>query len=137
VPDLLVISSIETNPQYGAAKYGVIGLVRSAATVLYKQDKIALNAICPAMVMTNLTPENIRGTFPQEHFTPMSTIMRAYDSFLDDDALHGQTVIASVDKLHFEKMPRWADDSLRWIGEESSAYWEAAYKEVAKARTGI
>ncbi len=67
----------------------------------------------------------------------MSTIMRIYDAFLDDDTMHGQTVIGSLDNLHFMKMPEPADHSMRWMNNEASAYWEEAYKNVAQARNGI
>ena len=67
----------------------------------------------------------------------MSTIMKVYDTFLDDDTMRGQTVIGSLDNLHFMEMPPYPDDSMRWMKEESNAYWEQAYKDVAKARNGV
>lgn len=42
------------SPSYSAAKFGVIGLMRSIAGHYYKEDGIRVNAICPATVRTNL-----------------------------------------------------------------------------------
>ena len=45
---------------------------------------MTVNAICPAMVKTNLPPPDLQ--FPPEHETPMSTVLRAYDELLLDEA---------------------------------------------------
>ena len=65
--------------------------------------------------------------------------MRTYETFLDNDDMHGETVIGSLNNLHFMKMPGdpYPDPSLKWMVEESAKYWEEAYKEVTKARNGI
>ncbi|KAH8900399.1 NAD(P)-binding protein [Thozetella sp. PMI_491] len=118
---------METNPLYGAAKSGLVGLTRSVGPVLYKQDSITVNCICPAFVMTGLCPPSMRDTFPKEHITPMSTIIKAYDTFLLDDNMTGQCVEASLDHLYFREPPKWANESQRWLGEESVAFWEKAY----------
>lgn len=130
-------SRIETNPQYGIAKHGLVGLVRSAGDEFLKLDNITLNAICPAFVMTGLCPPFIRDTFPKEHVTPMATIMKAYDAFLDDDTMTGQTVEATLEQLHFRQMPEYSNESQRWMGQGSDGFWERAYEKVAPARNGI
>jgi len=42
------------NPSYGAAKHGVVGLTRSAASA-YGDRSIRINAVCPGIVMTAMT----------------------------------------------------------------------------------
>ena len=42
------------SPSYSAAKFGVVGLMRSIAQHYYKEDGVRVNAICPATVRTNL-----------------------------------------------------------------------------------
>lgn len=42
------------SPSYSAAKFGVIGFMRSIAHHYYKHDGVRVNAICPATVRTNL-----------------------------------------------------------------------------------
>ena len=123
------IYNIETNPQYGAAKHGLVGLVRSGAKTLYANDGITLNAVCPAFVKTGLCPPGMVDKMPKEHVTPMSTIMKAFDQFLDHDKMTGQTVECSLDHLYFRQMPEWANESQRWLGEGSDGFWEKAYKD--------
>ena len=48
---------------------------------------------------TNLCPPHALKLFPKEHITPMSTALRAFDKFLEDDGLSGQVVELSLD--HF------------------------------------
>jgi 15-hydroxyprostaglandin dehydrogenase (NAD) len=110
---------MESNPQYGIAKAGLIGLVRSCGDQFLSRDGITLNAICPAFVITGLCPPFIRDTFPEEHVTPMSTIMKAYDAFLDDDNMTGQTVECTLDELHFRQKPEYSNASQRWMGNGS------------------
>jgi 15-hydroxyprostaglandin dehydrogenase (NAD) len=76
-------------PLYCSSKFGAVGLVRSLG-----QDKeltkmgVTFNAICPGWVETGLAPpgmiEFVREKIPQI-ITPMSTIMKAYNMFLDSD----------------------------------------------------
>lgn len=42
------------SPSYSAAKFGVVGLMRSIAEHYYQHDGVRVNAICPATVRTNL-----------------------------------------------------------------------------------
>ncbi|KAF2121853.1 hypothetical protein BDV96DRAFT_459886, partial [Lophiotrema nucula] len=115
-----------TNPQYTASKYGVIGLVRAAGPV-FVEEGITVNCICPGFIPTNLCPPQILAVWPKEHITPLSTATKAIDAFLEDDTLTGQSVELSLDKLYFRKMADWANESQRWIGEDSLSLWAEAY----------
>jgi len=44
------------NPAYGAAKHGVVGLTRAAASY-YGPHGIRVNAVCPGIVMTDMTTD--------------------------------------------------------------------------------
>ena len=57
----------------------------------------------------------------------MSTVLKAFDTFLGDSKMTGQTVELSQDQMFFRKQPEWASESQRWLGEESKAFWEEAY----------
>jgi NAD(P)-dependent dehydrogenase (short-subunit alcohol dehydrogenase family) len=48
------------NPAYSASKHGVIGLVRSTAHA-FAERGIRINAICPGMVNTAMSPTALRG----------------------------------------------------------------------------
>lgn len=125
-----------TNPQYTAAKHALVGLTRAAGPVLLKEFSITLNCICPAFVKTNLCPPHMLSMFPTEHVTPMSTVIKALDTFLDDDIMTGQTVELSLDQLYFRKQPKWANKSQQWLGQDSAAFWEDAYRTTAPAKNG-
>jgi len=76
-------------PLYSAAKFGCVGLVRSLG--LDRRciaENITFNAICPGWVETGLAPPGMIEFVRQncaEIITPMSTIMRAYNIFLDSN----------------------------------------------------
>jgi 15-hydroxyprostaglandin dehydrogenase (NAD) len=76
-------------PLYCSAKFGCVGLVRSLGLDKGMQrEGITFNAICPGWVETGLAPPGmidfVRKNCP-EIITPMATIMKAYNMFLDSD----------------------------------------------------
>lgn len=117
-----------TNPQYAAAKSGLVGFTRSAASI-FRKENITINTICPAFIVTNLAPPVIRDKFPKEHITPMSTALKAIDAFLDDDNMTGETVELSLGDLFFRKQPQWANESQRWLNGDSNEFWDEAYRD--------
>ncbi|KAL3426703.1 cytochrome P450 oxidoreductase [Phlyctema vagabunda] len=117
-----------TNPQYTAAKHALVGLTRSCGPV-FLQENITVNCICPAFVPTNLCPPHVRDLFPREHITPMTTVIKAFDIFLDSHDMSGETVELTLDELHFRKQPDYPNESQKWLGgDESMRFWEDAYK---------
>lgn len=118
---------MDTNPLYTAAKHALVGLTR-ASGAKFLPENITVNCICPAFVPTNLCPPHVLHLFPKEHITPMSTVLKAFDTFLRDDKLTGQVVELSLDQLYYRKQPKWANESQKWLGTESKAFWDAAYK---------
>lgn len=117
-----------TNPIYTASKHALVGLTRALGTTLNQQN-IQINAICPAFVSTALCPKDMLDRFPKQHITPMSTVLKAYDTFIRDDTLNGQTVELSQDQLYFRTKPDYPNESQRWLGEDSASFWEEAYKQ--------
>jgi 15-hydroxyprostaglandin dehydrogenase (NAD) len=131
VHELTVICSpMATNPQYTAAKHALVGLARPCGIDSpFTQENITVNCICPTFVPTNLCPPHIRDRFPPEHITPMSTVLKAVDVFLDNDSMNGETVELSLDQLYYRKRPEYIDDNVRWLGsEEASKIWAEGYK---------
>lgn len=49
-------------PQYGMAKHGLVGLVRSLAPRA-KEAGVGINAVCPALVRTGLAPSGLLDSF--------------------------------------------------------------------------
>jgi len=119
---------LEQQPQYCTAKHALVGLTRSCGPVFLRKDKITINCICPAFVETNLCPPHVRAIFPPEHITPMTTILRAYDTFINDRSMTGQTAEVSLDKIYFREQPDWANESQKWLGIDSKAFWDKAFE---------
>ena len=115
-----------TNPQYSAAKHALVGLTRSCAPI-FAAENITVNCICPAFVITNLAPKAILHTFPREHITPMSTVLRAFDACMGE-GVTGQVVECSLGELYWRKQPEWANESQRWFGEEGEKVWDEGYR---------
>ncbi|KAK9796556.1 putative 15-hydroxyprostaglandin dehydrogenase (NAD) [Seiridium cardinale] len=116
--------AMETNPQYTAAKHGLVGFVRSAGPVMLRQDGITVNCFCPGFVMTGICPPEMKEVFPPEHITPMSTIMKAFDMFIEDDNMTGQCIEASLGNLYPRLTLPFVNSSQRWIVEESGIFRE-------------
>lgn len=60
----------------------------------------------------------------------MSTAIKAIDAFLGDDTMTGQSVELSQENIYFREMVPWANESQRWVGEESQSIWDEAYSKV-------
>ena len=58
----------------------------------------------------------------------MSTVLKAIDVFLGDQNMTGQVVELSLDQLYFRTQPEWANDSQRWLLEDSKALWQEVHK---------
>lgn len=85
-----------------------------------------MNAICPAFVVTNLCPPKVLKVFPKEHITPMSTVLKAFDAFLDSDVT-AKVVECTLDELHYREQVGYPNDSERWMMEDSGKIWALAY----------
>lgn len=132
-------------PQYTASKYALIGLTRALAPVAAKVG-VAVNAICPAIVATGLAPEGLMDAFEEAVRTPMSTIMRAFDTLgvLDIEErdkkgengvgvsrldggrkrnLNGMIVECSLDNLYFRDEVEKADDSQKFMAQSKFSFF--------------
>lgn len=92
---------------------------------MFAVDGITINAICPVLVATNLMPEHVRDAWDKTQLTPMTTAMRAYDTFLDNKSMTGQTVELALDDLVFKQPPEYSTANVRWMFEQTEL-WEKA-----------
>ncbi|THW34282.1 hypothetical protein D6D22_08703 [Aureobasidium pullulans] len=122
-----MFSPMVTNPLYTATKHGLVGLTRACGPK-FLPEGITVNCICPAFVPTALCPPHVLAKFPKEHITPMSTVLKAVDTFIADDGMSGQVVELSLDQMFFREQPEYPNESQRWLGVDSAAFWEEAYK---------
>ncbi|KAA8912027.1 hypothetical protein FN846DRAFT_897566 [Sphaerosporella brunnea] len=113
-------------PQYTACKHGLVGITRSMAPILAK-EKITINAVLPAFVPTGLAPPGLIDAWPKEHITPMSTVLKAFNMFVDNDEMTGETGECSLDTVYLRKQPEYANESQRWGREEGGKVWALVY----------
>jgi len=121
-------------PAYTAAKHAVLGLTRSVGLPLMATDNIAVNCICPGYVDTGLTPKEVTSLWRPEYITPVSTMVRAYDELIsetgtvaqdgksdgkDGQVKTGQSVECSVDRLFYRDPVSYADESQKFLVEQS------------------
>ncbi|OAP59540.1 hypothetical protein AYL99_06838 [Fonsecaea erecta] len=121
-------------PMYTAAKHGCVGLIRAAAPTLFADEGITLNGIMPSTTKTNIIPKPILEQWPEDHFTPVETIIRAFDELIDvtgrvaqdglSDGQDGQVkngccVEASTDRLFYRAPVPFPNAVQEWVGEQS------------------
>jgi 15-hydroxyprostaglandin dehydrogenase (NAD) len=145
-------------PEYAAAKAACVNLTRSVGDALLKHDDIAVNAICPAFVPTNIIPKALLDMWPPEFRTPTSTIMRAYDELIDatgrvkqDGKSNGvdgevktsECVECSIDQLYYRKPVPPPDAGQKFLNDEAieGGVWEkgvaAAMEQGQMAHRGL
>jgi 15-hydroxyprostaglandin dehydrogenase (NAD) len=113
-----------SDPQYCAAKHGLVGLTRSVGPRLLAEDNLSVNAICPGLVATGLPPPDLLANCPKEYFTPMSTILRAHDDLMKEEIIEGkpqrksgQSLEDVEDQLFYRKPVEYTLESTRWLLE--------------------
>ncbi|EKD19258.1 uncharacterized protein L3040_009301 [Drepanopeziza brunnea f. sp. 'multigermtubi'] len=113
---------MESDPLYTATKHALVGFTRATGPVLQREN-ITVNCFCPAFVVTSLAPKEVLDNFPKEHITPMSTVLRAYDMFLEDPKLSGKVVETSLDQVYFQEPPDFSNESNRWLSTATKELW--------------
>jgi NAD(P)-dependent dehydrogenase (short-subunit alcohol dehydrogenase family) len=90
-----------TFPEYCAAKAGVHQWVKTTGPVTKLKDNITINCVMPGGIETPAMPDFSTAFLP-EHMTLRSTLMSAYDLFIEDaeNTKTGQTIEAAHDKLY-------------------------------------
>ncbi|OQV00038.1 hypothetical protein CLAIMM_05592 isoform 3, partial [Cladophialophora immunda] len=142
-------------PEYCATKHAVLALTRSVGPVLYATENVAVNCINPAYVDTGMTPSDVTAQWPPEWITPVSTMVRAYAELIseagrveqdgrsegvDGVVKTGQSVECVVDRLFYRKPVEYADESQRFLIEQSldltdGLWWKGARERFAKRQS--
>ena len=121
-------------PIYTAAKHGCIGFVRAAAPTLFEDEEITLNAIMPSTTRTNIIPKTILEQWPEGNFTPLETIIRAFDELTSIDGRiapdglsdgqdgmlkNGCCVEALTNRLFYRDPVSFPNQVQEWVVEQS------------------
>ena len=116
-------------PVYGAAKHGVIGLIRSVGRRFLEEDNIAVNAICPAFVATGLAPPGVVEVVEKKgHLTPMQSIIKAYEALIESEEKAGETVEVSGEELYWRKEVGFSNWGSRWLVDDPDGLWRGSYR---------
>ncbi|KAJ9614972.1 hypothetical protein H2200_001046 [Cladophialophora chaetospira] len=121
-------------PIYTAAKHGCVGFVRAAAPTLLENEGITLNAIMPSTTKTNIIPKAVLDQWPEENFTPVGTVIRAFEELIDSkghvvrdglsDGQDGQIkngccVEAVTDRLFYRDPVPFPSKVQEWVADQS------------------
>ncbi|KAJ6001866.1 hypothetical protein N7522_007093 [Penicillium canescens] len=120
------------SPLYSAAKFGVVGFMRSIAQH-FAAGGTRVNAICPGIVRTNLVDSNGWDSFPPGRFIEVETIARVVLQLVDGgepagqgltdssgshlplSKLYGVAVEMSDSGLYFRDQHAFCDDGMREV----------------------
>ncbi|KAK4032017.1 NAD(P)-binding protein [Parachaetomium inaequale] len=95
-----------TFPEYGAVEAGLNHWVRVNAPLLKHKENITINAVMMGPAITPVMPGFGKAFLPEELVLP-ATILRAYDTFINDDdnKRTGETVETAGDQLFWYDVP--------------------------------
>lgn len=134
-------------PMYSAAKAGVIQF-NKAITFSYHLEGIRTYATAPGTIKTNLMSGEEWKSFPEQYFTPMSTLVKAVTHVLDGGDLedstgrkikaeeaYGLTVEVNRDNFYFREKNKFCDGDMEAMMKFTSMENQLARIEKTKAQT--
>ncbi|KAL1999937.1 hypothetical protein VTN02DRAFT_3793 [Thermoascus thermophilus] len=108
-------------PIYSTAKHAVVGLVRSLARPLVKEN-IQINALAPSVIETNISSD--LALFKSMVITPMSTATRAVAQLLSDPRLTGKVAEVHGENVTFAEPPPYVDEDTE---RNIEMFWTLGY----------
>ncbi|KAF2247651.1 NAD(P)-binding protein, partial [Trematosphaeria pertusa] len=134
-------------PMYSAAKAGVIHFNR-AISYCYHLDGIRTYATAPGTIKTNLMTGEEWKSFPDEYFTPMSTLVRAVTAVVDGgdlqddkgrrikaDEAYGLTVEVTGDSVYYREPGAFCDPHMEAMMKYTCMENQLARIEKSKGKT--
>lgn len=79
---------------------------------MLKAEGITLNCFCPGLIDTSLTAP-LTALTPEEYITPMTTVLQAYDRFIDGEET-GCAAELSKDMIYMREPPEYPDRFQKW-----------------------
>ncbi|KAJ5903141.1 Short-chain dehydrogenase/reductase SDR [Penicillium tannophilum] len=125
----------ESYPVYCGTKAAVNQFVRGAAPLLKQKENILLNVVMPGIVQTPIVPPEMIEAVSPECITPVETILKAYDVFLEDTTgMAGQLLEGSAEKLIYYQMPEPGNGR---ITERAVTVWEPLFEMMHGEKSGL
>ena len=134
-------------PMYSGSKAAVIQFNR-AISYSYHLDGIRTYATCPGTIKTNLMTGEEWKSFPEQYFTPMSTLVKAVTTIVDGgdmqdstgkkvgkDEAFGLTVEVNRDNFYFREPGQFCDEEMKAMMKFTSMENQLARIEKTKAAT--
>ncbi|OCL09739.1 15-hydroxyprostaglandin dehydrogenase [Glonium stellatum] len=103
-----------------------LNFVRATARVLKIKENITINTVLPGIVHTNIIPQAMIDALTIFGLTPISTIISAYNKFLDDDSFIGEAIECSAEKHFFVGRPEYANGD---ISKRAVTVWDPLFKK--------
>jgi short-subunit dehydrogenase len=116
----------ETYPEYDGAKAAVLNFIHATSRLLLRKENIKIGGVLPGIVATNIIPPEMVAAVAPDSLTPVSTIVSAYQKFLDDDSLAGKALEAQVEDHIEVKWPAFLHGR---FSERSCTVWEPLFKQ--------
>jgi len=103
-------------PLYGAAKHGVLGLTRSLAKELKTLgEPITVNCVCPGLVPTPLVTPALIDAFAKDKLTPISTVVKAINQFIEDGSITGQAAECSGEEIIYRSHVPYGNEATEYL----------------------
>lgn len=115
----------------------MVNFSRSLARQLRtREEPITVNCICPGMVDTALVPDTLVESVPKEMQTPMSTIIKAIEGFLEDTSVNGVAAECTGEEVLYRPVMRYGNKAAEFVvGGVEGAMGEAVGRaDVKKLR---
>ena len=123
-------------PEYNGAKAGVINFARGVAPVLRGKEGIAISVVCPGIVSTSIIPPEMVAAVSPECMTPVETIVKAYQGFLDEEGegRAGEIVECSADRIITLKTPELGNGR---VSQRAVTVWDPLFKALHAEGSGL
>ncbi|KAL3480501.1 hypothetical protein BJX99DRAFT_266436 [Aspergillus californicus] len=115
-----------TYPVYCGTKAAVNHFVRGVAPLLKQKENILINIVMPGAVHTPIVPPEMMAAVTPECWTPVETVLKAYQVFLEDTSgMSGEALECSADKLIYYHMPGYGNGR---ITKRAVTVWEPLFR---------
>lgn len=122
-------------PEYCGAKAAAIHFVRGVAPLLKQKENILVNMVLPGMVATPIVPKEMMEAVTPECVTPISTILKAHDVFVEDETgMCGKSLEASAEDLRWYDLPEYGNG---YKTKRAVTVWEPLFKMMHGEESGL